>query len=86
MEEIRELIRKFKDDQKIAIMNQEYDEAAKIRDKKNSLEEFLVILNNKEKARKYDDLANLIAECYDEESNADLVTIGELAAFHYGWV
>lgn len=37
-------------------------------------------------ARKYEDLENAIAECYEEGSDADLCTIGEIAATKMGYL
>ncbi len=42
-------------------------------------------ISDSEKARKYEDLEKKIAKCY-EDSGSDLVTIGEIAASHFGWL
>jgi hypothetical protein len=47
-----------------------------------------------EKAKKYDELAAKIAACYEDEEGdygedeegADLLTIGEIAASHFGYL
>jgi len=38
------------------------------------------------KAKKYDDLEAKISNCYKENSQSDLVTIGEIVAGHFGWL
>lgn len=52
-------------------------------------------LEMQEKARKWDSLGDEIAKCYAEEGDddfdkyereADLLTIGKLAASAYGWI
>ena len=38
------------------------------------------------KAKKYDALEAKISACYDEGSQSDLTTIGEIVAGHFGWL
>lgn len=38
------------------------------------------------KAKKYEELEEKISECYEEGSEADLTTIGEIAAGHFGFL
>jgi len=38
------------------------------------------------KSKKYDDLEEQISNCFEEGSGADITTIGEIAASHFGYL